>query len=218
MTETPRETTSVAKRYEPTPQERTAINAYFERKRKAAPCPQMAVADGINGAPSKIEIDHAEPSLAWLLLAQALGTTDTSLTSQLVVQLGNAAPKNQPPTEALNFMLAVVKAVEPRNELESLLASQMAAVHAATMTMAARLAASTGIKQQDSAERALNKLARTFAAQLEVLKRYRTGGEQKVTVEHVHVHPGGQAIVGNVEHQGGGGNTKPNGSTPCASS
>ena len=26
-------------------------------------------------------------------------------------------------------------------------------------------------------------------------------GQQKVTVEHVHVHPGGQAIVGTVERQ-----------------
>jgi hypothetical protein len=34
------------------------------------------------------------------------------------------------------------------------------------------------IPQQDSAERAFNKLARTFAAQLEALKRYRGGGEQ----------------------------------------
>ena len=33
--------------------------------------------------------------------------------------------------------------------------------------------------QQDAAERALNKLARTFATQLEALKRYRTGGMQK---------------------------------------
>jgi len=37
----------------------------------------------------------------------------------------------------------------------------------------------------DSAERTLNKLARTFTNQLEALKRYRTGGEQKVTVQHV---------------------------------
>jgi len=54
------------------------------------------------------------------------------------------------------------------------------------------------IPQQDSAERAFNKLARTFAAQMEALKRYRTGGEQKVTVQHVNVSEGGQAIVGNV--------------------
>jgi hypothetical protein len=39
---------------------------------------------------------------------------------------------------------------------------------------------------------------------MEVLKRYRTGGQQKVTVEHVTVQAGGQAIVGNVTHPGGG--------------
>ena len=33
---------------------------------------------------------------------------------------------------------------------------------------------------------------------MEALKRYRTGGEQKVTVQHVSVSEGGQAIVGNV--------------------
>jgi hypothetical protein len=51
-------------------------------------------------------------------------------------------------------------------------------------------------------------------AVLEALKRHRTGGEQKVTVEHVHVHGGGQAIVGHVEHRGEGG-AKNNGSSPC---
>ena len=33
---------------------------------------------------------------------------------------------------------------------------------------------------------------------METLKRYRTGGEQKVTVQRVSVSEGGQAIVGNV--------------------
>ena len=38
---------------------------------------------------------------------------------------------------------------------------------------------------------------------MEALKRYRTGGQQKVTVEHVTVNAGGQAIVGTVETGGG---------------
>ena len=59
------------------------------------------------------------------------------------------------------------------------------------------------IPQQDSAERAFNKLARTFTAQVEALKRYRSAGEQTVRVEHVTVNDGGQAIVGNVTHGGG---------------
>jgi hypothetical protein len=133
-----------------------------------------------------------------------LGVLRPTIAAVLASQLTNAVWKDLSPTQGLNFMLAVVKSVEPRNELESLLATQMAAIHAAAMLMACRLASSTNLKQQDSAERSLNKLARTFAAQLETLKRYRTGGEQKVTFEHVHVHHGGQAIVGNVSTGGGG--------------
>jgi hypothetical protein len=36
---------------------------------------------------------------------------------------------------------------------------------------------------------------------MEALKRYRTGGEQKVLVQHVTVSDGGQAIVGTVEQR-----------------
>lgn len=39
---------------------------------------------------------------------------------------------------------------------------------------------------------------------METLKRYRTGGEQKVTVHHVTVNDGGQAIVGTLEQKTGG--------------
>jgi len=42
------------------------------------------------------------------------------------------------------------------------------------------------------------KLMRTFASLTEVLSRYRGKGAQKMIVEHVHVHKGGQAIVGPV--------------------
>jgi hypothetical protein len=42
---------------------------------------------------------------------------------------------------------------------------------------------------------------RTFAYQTEALGRYRGKGEQKMTVEHVHVYRGGQAIVGQVSQK-----------------
>ena len=85
-----------------------------------------------------------------------------------------------------------------------MLATQMAAVHLATITFARRLAHVENIPQQDSAERAFNKLARTFAAQVEALKRYRTGGQQNVIVRHVTVAEGGQAIVRNIQQGGRG--------------
>jgi hypothetical protein len=119
----------------------------------------------------------------------------------ILTQLGNAGSVGQKVDEqALNFLLSVVKGIQPKDQLETMLAAQMAAVHSLTMTYARRLANAEALPQQESAERTLNKLARTFTAQVEALKRYRTGGEQKVTVEHVTVNEGGQAIVGNVSN------------------
>jgi hypothetical protein len=70
------------------------------------------------------------------------------------------------------------------------------------MIFARRLAHVDNIPQQDSADRAFNRLARTFAVQVEALKRYRSGGAQTIRVEHVTVNEGGQAIVGTVTHRG----------------
>ena len=53
-----------------------------------------------------------------------------------------------------------------------------------------------------------NKLSRTYATLLEALNRHRGKGQQKVTVEHVHVHSGGQAVVGVVAPAGGGDHAK----------
>ena len=49
-----------------------------------------------------------------------------------------------------------------------------------------------------------NKLSRTYAVLLDTLNRHRGKGQQKVTVEHVHVHAGGLAVVGLVGGPGGG--------------
>ena len=137
---------------------------------------------------------------------QALGTTSIDFSSGLLGQLANAASKGPNADEdGINFMLSVVKGLEPRDEVEAMLAAQMAAVHMATMTFARRLAHVENVPPQDSAERAFNKLARTFAVQMEALKRYRTGGEQKVTVQHVTVNEGGRAVVGHVSAVPGGG-------------
>jgi hypothetical protein len=136
----------------------------------------------------------------------ALGTTSYDFSDGLLDQLANASSKGAKSDEdGINFMLAVIAGVEPRDEIEAMLAAQMAAVHKATLTFARRLAHVENIPQQDSAARAFNTLARTFASQMEALKRYRTGGEQKVTVQHVTVNEGGQAVVGNVSQAPGGG-------------
>jgi hypothetical protein len=44
-----------------------------------------------------------------------------------------------------------------------------------------------------------HKLMILYTQQLAALNKHRGKGQQKVTVEHVNVAPGGQAIVGNIE-------------------
>ena len=134
---------------------------------------------------------------------KAIGTTDVKFLTPYIKHLANAGIQRQNwDDEGPNFLLSVVKSIEPRNEIEAMLAAQMAAVHVATMAFARRLAHVENIPQQDSAERAFNKLTRTFTTQMEALKKYRDAPQQRVHVEHVHVNEGGQAIVGNVK--GGG--------------
>ncbi len=114
--------------------------------------------------------------------------------------IGNiATTKRQVSAEKMDYLMAMVAGIKPRDQLELMLAVQMAAIHDATLEMAARLKRVDTLPQHDSAERSLNKLARTFACQLEALKRYRSKGNQRIVVERVNVSEGGQAIVGNVD-------------------
>ncbi len=196
--------------HKPTPTEAEAIRAYFAAKEKRGPRLKVAVT-GKNKA--QVGIDHPDHTVGGMALMRAVGTTDCDFFNGLVSQLVDASKRGEASEDGANFMLSVVKGIEPRDQVEAMLAVQMAAVHMASMTFARRLAHVDNIPQQDSAERAFNKLTRTFAAQMEALKSYRSKGEQKMTVQHVHVAEGGQAIVGNVNApaEGVGARKKPEG-------
>jgi hypothetical protein len=181
--------------------EQAAMTKYRARRKKAPPVPRIKLEEG-----SKIRLtnDHADPSVGYALLMEGFGTANEDFAKGIIQQLVNISSKGREvDTEATNFAVAVVAGIAPNDQVEAMLAAQMAAVHTATMTFARRLAHVETIPQQDSAEKAFNKLARTFAAQVEALKRYRSKGEQRVIVERVTVEKGGQAIVGNVAHGGG---------------
>ena len=89
--------------------------------------------------------------------------------------------------------------IGPRDELEGMISAQLLAAHNAATECYRRamLAEQTFEARRENLSQA-NKLSRTYAALLDALNRHRGKGQQKVTVEHVHVHSGGQAIVGPV--------------------
>ncbi|WP_445220641.1 hypothetical protein ACKWRH_11700 [Bradyrhizobium sp. Pa8] len=147
----------------------------------------------------RIAINHPDPQAGERLLAEALGAVDRDALHGLLKQLVKASVIGQKPDEAnLAFMISMVKSIAPRDSIEAMLAAQMVSVHVAAMRSACRLAFSDDILQQESVTRALTRLGRTFAAQIEALSRHRNNGERAITVRNLSVQDGGKAIVGNV--------------------
>jgi hypothetical protein len=191
------------KPYEPTAHERAAAQRLLDQRKSRAPAPKYKVTVG-NGW-TNVEPDHPDQAVAISLLTNTLSTGDTLFAEGLLHQLANVSRKGKDLTaRELNTMVATVHAIGPRDPTEALLAAQMAAIHQAAMVAARQLNHTQTIDQQDSTSNMLNKLARTFAAQIETLKRYRSSGEQSVKVTHQHVSvTASQAVVG--INQGGGG-------------
>jgi hypothetical protein len=195
-----RESTEIAKPYQPTPEELTAADAVCARRIKT---PRVKVEGTV------LSLDHANPIFGQAQLMAVLATGEVDFFWQILSQLGSVSVRDGKTHEGdLNFMVSVIKGIQPRDQLETMLAAQMAVVHLLGMNMASRLQNSFTLPQMESMERASNRLVRTFAAQVETLKHYRSSGEQKVTVEHVTVNQGGKAIVGNVTHGGEGASKK----------
>jgi hypothetical protein len=193
--------------YEPTEAERASMKAWTKhRLLDYPPLPPMKVEQKGNAA--NIGPGHADLGVGTALQMSAIAAAYPDYYTGTLSAIGNlSTTKRQVDAGKMDYLMAMIAGIRPRDQIESMLAVQMAAVHDATMEMAARMKRVDTIQQHDSAERSLNKLARTFTAQVEALKRYRSKGEQRVTVEHVTVNDGGQAIVGTVS-AGGRGNAK----------
>jgi hypothetical protein len=108
-------------------------------------------------------------------------------------------------TKLRAIVTAGMTGIAPRDKVEGMIAAQMLAIHDTAMACFryAMGANKTSGLFRDYLNQA-GKLSRTFAMLLDALNRHHGKGPQKITVEHVHVHSGGQAVVGIVEAPGGG--------------
>jgi uncharacterized protein (DUF305 family) len=164
---------------------------------------------------------HADVASARVM--NAFGTTSTDLAERLMRQIINtthlqssSAPIN---ADILNAALAAVTGIGLQDDAEAMLATQMVGIHWLAMDLLRK--ANDRARLNDAGNLAV-KLLRTFSAQLEALKRYRSAGEQRVVVQHQHVNvTADQAAVqvnGGADPPPGGegGGIKTGGSTPCA--
>lgn len=173
----------------------------LERKSDKPPPPEIVIVERDGG--NQIDFAGDDLDLALLRLQAATGARNSDAALMLLEQLANLSAKDiekmQP--RQLNQALAMLSELDPADGAEGMLAAQMVAVHVTTMNCLKR----ANIESQTFHGRELNlkfatKLSRLFAQQMEAMGKHRRKGTQKVTVEHVHVHDGGQAIVGSVGH------------------
>ena len=133
-----------------------------------------------------------------------LGSTDKNFIDASLNQLISASCKNTNLT-SVNGCLSALVGIKPRDELETMLASQMIAVHNLSMEMSRRaILPDQTIEGIDANINRMTKLMRTNAQLVDALQKYRNKGNQKITVQHVQVNDGGKAIIGDIKNKGKG--------------
>ena len=106
--------------------------------------------------------------------------------------------------------LAMLQGIKPTDEIEGMLASQMVGTHSAAMECLRRaMIPSQTFAGRDQSLKHAAKLLAIYTRQIEALNKHRGKGQQKVTVEHVHVEAGAQAVVGNIGTSQGLANSAP---------
>jgi len=147
-----------------------------------------------------------------VLTCRATGTRSYEVAGRIIHQVGNANvwPKPNDTIAHLITANATMKEMAPQTLTEAMLAAQMIATNeAAAMFLWRATRDDQSTEVTDANVLRATRLMRLFVEQLDAMAKLKgNAGQQKVTVEHVHVHKGGQAIVGAVstsKGEGGGG-------------
>lgn len=171
----------------------------------------------VSDDPGDIGAPHGDLAGWSETMTDTFGTTSSAfMASELgrVVDASREANQKGLGEIETNAVLAAIEGARPKDEIEAMLASKMVVTHRLAMTMLGRTRRADYLEHMDRYGNLAVKLLRTFTAQAEALAKLRRGGEQTVRVEHVHVHQGGQAIVGRVTAAGGGGGGMKSGDQP----
>ncbi len=108
-------------------------------------------------------------------------------------------------TDCTAMGLDVSHTIQAGNSLEKMLGHQLALTHKLSMDYATKAALQTdsahSVKMLNLSLRAMQ----TFQCGLLTLKKLRSSGDQRITIQHVNVTDGGQAVIGQILPRGTGG-------------
>lgn len=175
--------------YTPTKREAAALERFDQRRLARRKFPKLQASTDDKGVAS-IRSDHADELVAQAMQHDALGIVDPAEFTSLIKGVFNFTIKDgKPDVVTANEAFQLIVGLDPGNTTEALLATQMAAIHLATMDAARRLHTTPNTVEAAACNaKILNNLTRTFALQAETMKKLKSKGEQKVVVEHKHYH------------------------------
>lgn len=172
-------------------------------------------------APLRLVPDRPDTSNLKRIAGSNRDTFNTDLITATLKCLSTSASLSEDRrTQQYEAAAVALMAFQPTDEIEGMLAAQAVAMHHMSMECARRaIIPEQPFEMAQGFRKAAANASRTFIELLAALDKKRgKGGQQKVTVEHVHVHSGGQAIVGAVAPGApGGGATEKAAAEPCVS-
>lgn len=130
------------------------------------------------------------------------GSRDSIVALRLLSNVGKALVpahgKGKDLALELDELALSMQTLAPQDEYEGQLVAQLVVLHEHALNWLGRAIRSERVDFANIYLNGASKLLARHHETLESLLKYRRKGEQRVHVEHVHVHGGGQAIVGNV--------------------
>jgi hypothetical protein len=194
----------------PTPAEKHQIHGAEKQVGTKMPAPEVRIGQDAHGHPV-LGLPHTDEAGWQAQMKAAFGAASGAFVDAEILRLLAALRITRDDLSLetkVNAAIAMIAGVAPRNEVEALLAVQMALTHVAAMRMLTELnrlsphVSPAGVAIAGSVS---TKLLRAFSGQAEALAKLRRPAVQVVRVERVNVAAGGQAIVGTVAHPGDGG-------------
>jgi hypothetical protein len=187
------------------PHEKVAVDAFKRKRTIYTSLFRINEVSGENQIETALNKELDKDDASDLFDAQIYGATGASdstvgmhLLSNLALAVIPSKSDSKGMAERINSIARSMHALEPQDSYEGQLAAQLVVLHEQAMEWLGR---ANRTDRSDFANIYLNgasKLLTRHHETLEALLKYRRRGEQRVHVEHVHVHGGGKAIVGNI--------------------
>jgi len=147
-------------------------------------------------------VTHVEedPDKFWPQMMETVGSPDIDFFKNILSQVSSTLP-NGDSEDVSNFITALMHGLKPKDETEGVLIAQMVGTHNLIMEYMKRaMIPGQYLEAANDYSNRAYKLMNLFLKQVETLEKYRgKAAQQKVIVEHVHIHEGGQAVVGHIE-------------------